>query len=445
MTVRLPRLALILLLGIGVVPVAFGQRPETEEKPWPRVGFELVFDGPKNISTLGTNARMGSEGGDTIIDIRNAGDGSGRLFLVQRIGKIDILQDGKLRPDPFLDISNLTNMRGERGLLSMAFPANYKQKGHFYVYYTDLQGNPTLARYKTDPANPNRALRDSAEILLTVPHPRYSNHNGGQLQFGPDGMLYFGIGDGGSARDPNDNGQNLGVLLAKMIRIDVEGPPDPGKPYRVPPDNPFVKNPKARPEIWALGVRNPWRFSFDPANGDMYIANVGQDLWEQIYYAPSTSKGGENYGWSLYEGTHDMKPEQPLGTSYPITWPVAEFYHYEPYYFKSITGGYVYRGAEYPAWQGIYFFSDWLSSQIWALRRDADGTWQTHLVDASKIELDRLGDSDNATQDTTDMAYWQHACRGSVTFGTDEKGNLYVSGFYDGNVYRLVERPAGQD
>jgi glucose/arabinose dehydrogenase len=414
--------ALFVLLACA----ARAQHPTTQsvsgETSWPRVGFVEFLNGRTYIPSLG---RTRGEAGDCFIDMRGAGDGSGRIFLVTRRGVIYIMQNGKFLSEPFLDISAKTTMAGERGLLSMAFPPDYKTKGHFYVYYTDTTGDVNIVRYKVDPTNPNRALDDSAETILRVTHRRYVNHNGGQLHFGRDGMLYFGIGDGGLGFDPDLNGQNLGILLGKMLRIDVEGPPDPGKAYHVPADNPFVKTPGALPEIWALGLRNPWRWCFDEANGDMYIANVGQNLWEQIYYAPGTSKGGENYGWSLYEGTHDLKPDQKMGTPYGITFPVAEFGHIDPPVFISITGGYVYRGKEFPGWQGIYFFSDWGNGgdfgQIWALRRDASGQWQTHQVDDNKSPIEK-----------TD------------SFGTDDDGNLYALSFGDGKIYKLIELPAAK-
>jgi glucose/arabinose dehydrogenase len=406
--------------------MAHAQRPATEstpaEKPWPRVGFVEVFNGPKAIPSLG---HTNWENGDCLLSMTNAGDGTNRLFFTERLGRVWILQDDKLLPEPFLDISNLTTIDLERGLQALAFPPNYKTSGHFYVFYTDKPkgaspGNLTLARYQVDPKNPNRALPASGEILLTIPHQENNNHNGGQIAFGKDGMLYWLTGDGGSAGDPHNNGQNLASLLGKIIRIDVEGSPDAGKKYRVPPDNPFAQKAGARPEIWALGLRNPWHFAFDPANGDLYIGNVGQENWDEIYYQPGTSKGGENYGWSLYEGTHAFKT-QPNGTRGPITFPAVEFSHRTPPVFKSIIGGYVYRGTEFSAWQGVYFFSDWVSSQIWTMRRNADGRWETHQVDDGKSPV----------QET-------------VSFGTDEKGALYVMGFADAKIYRLIERPGNK-
>lgn len=401
---------------------AFAQRPQSvmpvPEKPWPRVAFQEIFDG-KSIPTFGQTR---GEGGDIPIDMRGAGDGSGRIFIAERLGKILILKDGKLQPEPFLDITP-QNTDQERGLLSMAFPPDFKTKGHFYTYRTDPTRGDTLGdvlieRYKVDPKNPDHAL-NQPELILRVHHPRV-NHNGGQLQFGPDGMLYFGIGDGGAANDPDRAGQNLGVLPAKMLRIDVEGKPDEGRAYHIPTDNPFVKTPGARGEIWALGLRNPFRFSFDSGTGDLYIGNVGQDHWEQIYFSPHTDKGGDNYGWSIYEGTHNDSPGLPKGqTKAPggdIIFPVAEFSHALPQHFISICGGYVYRGKEIPGWEGVYFFSDWGNSQVWAMRRNVDGIWETHRVDDNKSPVKQ-----------------------TVSFGTDDLGNLYMLSFSDGKIYKLVE------
>jgi len=431
MNPSLRRLSALLSLTLLLASVARAQRPQLEpaagEKPWPKVGFVEVVNNTM-ISTLGYTY---GESGDIITDMRGAGDGSGRIFLAERLGKVLILKDGKLLPDPFLDISPQTINQSERGLLSIEFPPNYKSKGHFYVYRTEPgTGDVLIERYKVDPKNPNHALADSAEIILRVEHRWQPNHDGGMLHFGPkDGMLYFGLGDGGSGYDPRLNAQNMGVLLGKMLRIDVEGKPDEGKAYHVPADNPFVKTPGAAPEIWAFGLRNPWRWSFDSANGDMYIGNVGQDLWEQIYYAPGNDKGGENYGWSLVEGSHALinhpqNTDQKPGPNPKITYPVAEFSHNIPPLFTSITGGYVYRGKEFPDWQGIYFFSDWGNGhgtefgQIWAMRRNAEGVWETHQVDGNVSPL-----------------------RKCHSFGIDDDGNLYVMSFADGKVFKLIELP----
>ncbi|MGB5261245.1 MAG: PQQ-dependent sugar dehydrogenase [Gammaproteobacteria bacterium] len=235
------------------------------------------------------------------VHITHADDGSGRLFVVERGGQIRIVANQVLLSAPFLDISNRVSCCGERGLLSVAFPADFSTGNHFYVFYTDLAGRLQISRFFVPSQSPDQADSLSEEKILTIDHPTYSNHNGGQLAFGPDGHLYIGTGDGGGGGDPNNNGQNPGVLLGKMLRIDVESG---ATPYAVPADNPFVGNPAFRPEIWALGLRNPWRFSFDRLDGDLFIGDVGQDTYEEVDMQPLSSAGGENYGWNIMEGAH---------------------------------------------------------------------------------------------------------------------------------------------
>jgi glucose/arabinose dehydrogenase len=272
------------------------------------------------------------------------------------------------------------------------------------VYYTDVDGNVVIARYTTAAGNPDQADPASATTLLHIAHP-FANHNGGNLVFGPDGYLYIGIGDGGSQGDPRGNGQNLGVLLGKVLRIDVNG-----EPYAVPPDNPFKGQPNARPEIWAYGLRNPWRFSFDRKTGDLYIADVGQDTYEEVDFQPVGSQGGVNYGWSLMEGLHPFK-----GTYSPdLTLPIAEYSHAEG--GCSVTGGYVYRGTQWPQWAGLYFFGDYCSGLIWALGQTQAG-WQRELVLKSSLSIS--------------------------SFGEDQAGEIYVLDHQGGAVYKLVVAPAG--
>ena len=239
---------------------------------------------------------------DRPVAITNAGDGSGRLFITLRAGFVVIVGSQGLNSTPFLDISALTTTDIERGLLSIAFHPSYRTNGFFYVNYTNLNGDTVIARYHVS-VNPDVADPGSAAVLLTVPQP-FANHNGGQLQVGPDGNLYIGMGDGGSGGDPLNNGQNLGTLLGKILRIDVDG----AFPYAVPPNNPFLSTPGARPEIWAYGLRNPWRFSFDRQTGDIFIGDVGQDSFEEVDFQPAASAGGENYGWRLMEATHCFNP-----------------------------------------------------------------------------------------------------------------------------------------
>ncbi|MBF8285408.1 MAG: hypothetical protein HW378_4323 [Anaerolineales bacterium] len=256
---------------------------------------------------------------DEPVDLKHAGDGSGRLFVIEQPGRIRIVENGELLPDPFLDIEPLVNSRGnEQGLLGLAFYPDYAANGLFFVNYTDVNGDTVVARYAVSADDPSRADPASAKIILQVDQP-FPNHNGGDLVFGPDGYLYIGLGDGGSGGDPQGNGQNLNALLGKMLRIDVNH----GDPYAIPPDNPFAGRAGARPEIWAYGLRNPWRYSFDRATGDLYIADVGQNAYEEVDFQPADSRGGENYGWNKYEGFHAYDG----GATDGLTMPVAEYAH----------------------------------------------------------------------------------------------------------------------
>ena len=342
--------------------------------------------------------------------ITHAGDGSDRLFIVEQAGRIRVVAAGQLRNRPFLDISNRVKSGGEQGLLSVAFPPDYATKRYFYVNYTNLQGETVVARYRLG-AQPNQADPNSEDILLTVVQP-FPNHNGGQLAFGPDGYLYIGMGDGGLGGDIFNNAQSPASLLGKLLRIDVESG---GSPYQIPSSNPFVgaKDPRNqyRDEIWALGLRNPWRFSFDRQTGDLYIADVGEDHIEEIDFQPADSQGGENYGWRLMEGTRCFDP--PSGCRSPeLVLPIAQYDHSQG---LSVTGGFVYRGPQVPRLQGAYIYGDFARGQIWSLRRDASG-WQPTLL----LETD-------------------HSIS---TFGEDEAGALYLADYVEGEIYRFEDNPS---
>ena len=338
--------------------------------------------------------------------VTHAGDDSGRIFIVERAGSIRIYKNGALLPTPFLTItSRVESGFEERGLLSVAFPPSYTVKGHFYVYYTDHNGDLVIARYGLT-GDPDVADSLNETIVLKISHPTNANHNGGQLQFGPDdGYLYLATGDGGSGGDPPNNAQNHNVLLGKMLRIDVET----GNPvtYTVPPSNPYTATAGYRPEIWALGLRNPWRFSFDRLTHDLYIGDVGQDLYEEVDLQSAGSQGGQNYGWRLLEGFHCYSPNHncvpPLGYSPPIT-------EYTHDLGCAIQGGYVYRGTQWVLPRGIYFYGDHCSGRIWGLRLNGS-TWEG-------AELSNAGD-------------------GLSSFGEDEAGNLYVANIDSGFVKRI--------
>jgi glucose/arabinose dehydrogenase len=326
--------------------------------------------------------------------------GDPRLFVVEQVGAIRVVENGRLRPRPFLDLSDRIRNGGERGLLSLAFHPRYRANGYFFVNYTDRSGDTRVERYRVSPDS-NVADPASASLILTVEQP-YSNHNGGHVLFGPDGMLYIGMGDGGSADDPLGSGQDLRSLLGKLLRIDVDGP----TPYAVPRDNPLVGRRDARPEIWAWGLRNPWRMAFDPPSGLLYIADVGQNRWEEIHVAPA-ARGGLNYGWNLLEGSHCFR--RP-GCSRPdLERPALEYSHEEG---CSVTGGLVYRGRGLPHLVGHYFYADYCEGWIRSFRYDQGRA--------------------------TDRREWPVGRRIPVSsFGTDGAGELYVVS-HDGEILKMV-------
>jgi glucose/arabinose dehydrogenase len=342
------------------------------------------------------------------VGITNAGDG--RVFIVQQSGTIVIHDTLQLLPTPFLDISSLVRFGGEQGLLGLAFHPRYAQNGFFFVNYTDRNGDTVIARYQVSANDRNRADPASRKELLFIDQP-YANHNGGELQFGPDGYLYIGMGDGGSGGDPENRAQSLKQLLGKMLRIDV----DHGDPYAIPPTNPFLNTTGPRPEIWAYGLRNPWRFSFDRETGDLWIADVGQGIWEEVSFQPVTSIGGENYGWRLMEGTHCFNPGSNCNAAGNLVQPLIEYSHSTG--GCSVTGGYVYRGVRYPRLRGMYIYGDYCSGKVWAAQRNASGP-------ATVVEL---ADTDFSIS----------------AFGQDSSGELYLADL-GGAVYRIVDpRPVG--
>jgi glucose/arabinose dehydrogenase len=307
-------------------------------------------------------------------------DGSGRLFVIEKSGRIRIIQNGQLIETPFLDITDRVQSTGnEQGLLGLAFHPQYAQNGRFFVNYTDNNSQDVIARFQVS-NDPNVADPHSEVKLLGVDDP-FPNHNGGVLAFGPDGYLYAGLGDGGSQGDPFGNAQNTGVLLGKILRLDV----DSAEPYAVPADNPFGN------EVWAYGLRNPWRFSFDKTTGDLYIGDVGQNAWEEIDFLPKGSPGGTNFGWSFREGAHDYKGGGPAD----MVEPVAEYSH--PDGGCSVTGGYVYRGSM-PEWNGIYLYADYCTGLIWGLIR-SDGGWQSQSLFDLDVTITSFG------QDSSDELY----------------------------------------
>lgn len=343
-----------------------------------------------------------------------------RLYILEKAGVIKLLELGgprvRVRETPFLDISKKVSTRSERGLLGLDFDAEYAKNGIFYIHYSNLEGDTIIARMQVDGENPLRANAASEEILLQVAQP-FPNHDGGELIFGPDGMLYLGLGDGGAAADPKNAGQDRKSMLGKILRLDVAG--GPGSPYRIPADNPFVGDDSFAPEVWAWGLRNPWRFSFDRETGDLWIGDVGQNKWEEVNFAPASSKGGENYGWRLREAAHPFNTEDPKATV-PLIDPIHEYRQGGPLNARSVTGGYVYRGSKIPALQGWYLFGDYVSGQIWGLKQEA-GALTAH-VDLTAM----LAGTDD-----------RGAVPGLASFAEGSNGEIFVISLAKGTVHRI--------
>ncbi len=336
--------------------------------------------------------------------ITNCGDN--RLFVVEKAGIIHIVDSaGNINPAPFLDISSFVKSNGsEQGLLGLAFHPGYFVNGYFYVNYIGAGDSTHISRFSVDPSNAELALIASEKKLMTVYQP-YTNHNGGDLHFGPDGFLYIGLGDGGSGGDPGNRAQDSLDMHGKILRINV----DNGDPYAVPPDNPFVGTPAALDEIWAVGLRNPWRFSFDRQTGDLWIADVGQSTWEEINFEPAGSSGGFNYGWRCYEGNVSYNSSQ-CGDISLYTFPVDVYSHSLG---CSVTGGFVYRGNMFPGLYGRYFYADYCSDRIWTIH-DNGGSWVTENF--GQFQTNRFS-----------------------TFGENAQGELFVAGYTSGNIFRIVD------
>jgi len=327
-----------------------------------------------------------------------------RVFVVEQAGRVRILKGDALVAAPFLDVRSKIRSDGERGLLSIAFHPHYADNGRFYAYLTNKNGDLRIVRYVVS-GNPDVADESTADTVIAIPHPTYDNHNGGQLQFGPDGKLYAATGDGGSGGDPNDNAQNKGVLLGKLLRLDVAA----GTGYTVPPDNPFGS------EIWAYGLRNPWRFSFDRQTGDLYIADVGQAKWEEVDVVTAgvqLGRGG-NYGWNVLEGTHCYSPASGCDGTGKIP-PVLEYDHSNG--ACTVIGGYVYRGTRVTALQGQYLYADYCSGFVKSFRLTMSGI--------------------------TDQHDWPALSPGGgiTSFGEDARGELYIMQ-QTGQLYRIVQHP----
>jgi glucose/arabinose dehydrogenase len=373
---------LVVALTAGVLACSSNDMPSEQQNSSQGVQLEVVASGLTNPLQL------------------TAPTGDARLFIVEQAGRIRVVQNGQLLPAPFIDLSNKLRYGGEQGLLSVAFHPQYSSNGFFFVNYTDTNGDTRVERYHVS-SDPNRADAASAKQILFVKQP-YSNHNGGHILFGPDGMLYIGMGDGGSGGDPQGNGQNKASLLGKLLRIDVNS----GDPYGIPSGNPFANTTGARPEIWAYGVRNPWRLAFDRTDNSFYVADVGQNAVEEINVVPAGT-GGQNYGWNVMEGTRCYSSSSCSKTG--LTQPVSEYSHSDG---CSITGGIVYRGTKLTALRGHYFYADYCQGWIRSFRY--------------------------VNGQVTDQRNWDLGNIGQVlSFGEDSAGEMYVlSG--NGRVYRFA-------
>ena len=358
-----------------------------------------------------------ASGFNSPVSIKNAGDD--RLFVVEQDGVIKIINsDGSVNATPFLDIdSKVIDTGNERGLLGLAFHPQFMSNGFFFLNYINNDGDTVVSRFIVNPPNGDIANATFEEVLLTIDQP-YSNHNGGDLAFGSDGYLYIATGDGGSGGDPENRSQNLTSLLGKMLRINVNNAQG-GNNYAIPADNPFVGNSTALDEIWAYGLRNPWRFSFDSTTNDLWIGDVGQGNIEEINFVESSSTGGENYGWRCYEGnsTYNTSGCPDMNT---LTFPVGQYTHSGSGPFKcSITGGYRYRGTAFPNFVGLYFFADYCSNEIGTMNYNGS-SWDLNFAD-------------------------QFSGNGWTSFGEGNDGELYIAGRNSGSVFHIIDSSLSVD
>ncbi|HVS03589.1 MAG TPA: PQQ-dependent sugar dehydrogenase [Thermoanaerobaculia bacterium] len=404
------RRALGFALAVGLVPLAAWMlwrslaplRAATAERPGERPsGVAAPRPRPQGPAPVAVALAPVAPGLRQPLFVTHAGDRSDRLFVVEQGGLIRVVRDGRLLPEPFLDASAwLDSSRGERGLLGLAFAPDYPTSGRFFIAHTAPGPRVRIAALRRS-RDSDRADAASAATVLAMDDPA-SNHNGGMIAFGPDGYLWVGTGDGGSAGDPWDNARDTGSLLGKILRLDVSR-----QPYAIPPDNPFARG-GGRPEVWAYGLRNPWRFSFDRRTGELWIGDVGQNAWEEIDVEDPAAGGGLHYGWKTMEGRHCFSPRRGCDSE-GLHLPVYEYGHDEG---CSVTGGYVYRGSAIPALVGSYLFADYCSGTVWSLVRDSAGEATVRVLLDSGLSVS--------------------------SFGEDEAGELYLCDHRGGTVYRLV-------
>jgi glucose/arabinose dehydrogenase len=384
-------------------PTAAGsQAPTASASPSPATG------GPFDPESLSVTLESVVEGLDEPLAVVNAGDDSGRLFIAEQGGRIQIVTEGRLSDSPFLDIADRISSGGERGLLGLAFHPDFPTDSRLFVNYTDTDGNTRISSFTLDPANPERADPGSEQRLMFIEQP-YANHNGGAVVFGPEGYLYVATGDGGSGGDTHDNGQSLATLLGKILRIDVDKP-EGDRAYAIPADNPFVGRDGAEPEIWLYGLRNPWRISFDRTTGDLWIGDVGQGDWEEIDVARA-GVGGTNFGWNRMEGSQCFQPPDGCQTD-ELALPATEYGHDLG---CTVIGGSVYRGTTQPLLAGGYLFADYCSGRIWAIDPGVTEPAEPILVAESGATIS--------------------------SFGEDEAGEMYATDLSSGQLYLVTASP----
>lgn len=411
---RLARLAALAALAIGAVGCTRAAAPPAVTPATPparETTSAPASTTPVALANLDLKLERRWTGFSAPLWLTSPRDGSGRLFVVEQGGLVKVIAGGRVLDAPYLDLRDLVSSGGERGLLSLVFAPDFKTNGHLYVDYTDRNGDTAIVRYTAPLPTDDAPHWGTPQVVLSVQQP-YANHNGGGMHFGPDRMLYIGMGDGGSGGDPQDRAQNRRELLGKMLRLDVgeAGAPPPDGRYAVPGDNPFVGDGSARPEIWSYGLRNPWRFSFDPATGALWIGDVGQDAWEEVDFAPPGSKG-QNWGWNRWEGDHAYGAS--ASTRAGFTFPLLEYSHADG---ESITGGYVYRGNRYPALRGTYLYADFVAGWVGGVRLESpDGQ---RLARPEKRVLAQTGTKPSS-------------------FGVDENDELYLVD-YQGAIWSVT-------
>jgi len=409
---RLCSLLPTMLLGGLMTSVAAAQSPEDTQSASLKI--------PQNFTAVDTDRLMQSPDPLPLekerafpnltfkrpLEVTFAGDGSDRLFVVEQQGTIRVFEnrDDVKEAELFLDLRDVTLRKGnEEGLLGLAFHPQYQENGQFFVYYSTPPRTSVVSRFTVSSENPNQADRQSEEVLFKLKQP-FSNHNGGSIRFGPDGYLYIGLGDGGDANDPYANGQNLETLLGSILRIDVDHQ-DQGLDYAIPKDNPFVGRDDARAEIWAYGLRNPWRIAFDRESGQLWTGDVGQNRFEEVN---RIVKGG-NYGWNKREGLHSFEPQSPA-KEIDLIDPQAEYFRHEG---RSVTGGIVYRGPTLKDYDGAYFYADYVYGNVWALRTEGSKTTSNRRVAETGQQI--------------------------AAFGEDAQGEMLLCTF-EGKLFRLTER-----